>query len=550
MKTEKLNISIAFFIICSSFALFFGCKDDEDLFQETRLFRPVLNEDLRAEGNSILVDMARLKKAVSYTLEVSRDTFKTIEYTIQSESNYVVIDDALLGDSPLLWNTLYQIRVIAHAVSSELDSRQSDLGNVRTEKYPSILSIPTSADVVDVAARVFWANAGNPVTHVKVFAANDVRLTTPLFEHDLSAEDLAAQMKIVYSLAPGTTYIIALYSDDELRGYENYTTLPEGPTGPNVIDLRSVAFKATLVTDTLPDIPSGSLILLNKGKIYSMSGSALVLDKSVTFMSGLDFGENATLHFTGNFNFPTGVNPIVDSLVFRDVILTGGSIGSNYVGNFSQPGTIGTLKFDNVEASVFRGLIRTQGAVSINIANYIINNCVLDSLGGYGVITIDNALNKLDNILIENTTISKANVFIHSKNNLNSIAIRSCTISEAPVVGGRMFRFSGGVGKNDVVSGITITDCIWGHGWDAGSSGVLTVIGTEGLPATNFSVVNTYATSDFGFASAPIPGFPSFTDNNTAVSLWTDPYNENFNFKDSGFSGKFDSGDARWRIKL
>lgn len=549
MKTKKLNIITALLMVAASAVFFFSCKDDAEMFPETRLFMPVLNEDLRSEGNSIIVDMGDLKKAVSYTLEVSRDTFKTIDYTLQSESSYLVIDDALLGDAPLFWNTLYQIRAVAHAENAELDSKPSDLGNVRTAKYPSILNVPTNADLIDVGARVVWTSAGNPVTQIKVFAANDMRLATPLFEYDLSPEDLLAQMKVVYSLTPGTTYIIALYSDDELRGYENYTTLPEGPTGPEVIDLRSVAFKATLVTDTLPDIPSGSLILLSKGKTYSMTGSALELTKSLTFMSGLDFGENARLHFTGNFNFPTDGNPVVDSLVFRDVTLTGGDIGANYVGNFSKAGSIGTVKFENVNAKVFRGLMRTQGGVAIHITNYIINNSILDSLGNYGVITIDNVLNKLDNISITNTTISKANVFIHSKNNLSSIAITGCTISETPVVGGIMFRFSNAA-TSDVASGITIKDCIWGHGWDVNATEVFTVKGVAGLAATNFSIVNTYATSDFEFASDPIAGFPSFNYSGTAASLWTDPYHENFNFKDSGFSGKFDSGAPRWRVKL
>jgi hypothetical protein len=550
MKAININIKTILLTFSACCMLVMSCKDEEEVFPETRLFQPVLNEDLSSEGNSIIINMGKLKKAVSYTIEVSRDTFKTIDYTIPSESNYLVIDDALLGDAPLLWNTLYQVRATAHAENSELDSRPSELGNVRTAKYPSILTVPTSADMIDVGAKVSWTNSGEPVTHIKVFAASDVRLTTPLFEYELSDADVDAAMRVVYSLSPATTYIIALYSESELRGYENYTTLAAGPTGANVIDLRSVTFKESLVTDTIPDIPSGSLILLSKGKTYLMTGSALELSKSLTFVSGLDFGGNARLHFTGNFNFPSAGAPTVDSLVFRDVILTGGSLSSSYVGNFSRAGSISTVKFENVSASNFRGLMRTQGTVAIHITNYLIKNSVLDSLGNYGIITVDNTLNKVDNIVIENSTISKANAFITSKNNAESLTMTGCTVSEAPAQGARMFRFSGGTGLNNVASGITIRDCIWGHGWDMAGTAVTTVIGTEGLAETNFTIVNTYATSDFGFASAPIAGFPSFSYGGTASDLWVDPYNENFNIEDSGFAGKFDAGDPRWRVKL
>ena len=550
MKALKIDIRTTLLIFFAASVWLLSCKDEEEVYPETRLFQPVLNNDLSKDGNSIIIDMAKMKKAVSYTIELSRDTFKTVEYTLETEQTYVVIDDALLGDAPLLWNTLYQVRATAHAGNAALDSKPSLLGNVRTDKYPSILTVPTAADVIDVGAKVSWTNTGNPVTHLKVFAFSDERLATPLFEYELTGDDVNAAMRVVYSLSPATTYVIAIYSGSDLRGYENYTTLAAGPTGDNVIDLRSVTFRETLVTDTIPDIPSGSLILLSKGKRYLMTGSALELSKSLTFVSGLDFGSNARLHFTGNFNFPAAGAPAVDSLVFRDVVLTGGSLSSNYVGNFSRAGSIGTVKFENVSASNFRGVMRTQGTVAISITNYVIKNSLLDSLGNYGIITVDNTLNKVDNILIENSTISKANAFITSKNNAQSLTMTGCTISEAPAQSARMFRFSGGPGVNNVTNGITIRDCIWGHGWDMAGTDVTTVIGTEGLAETNFTIVNTYATADFAFASAPIAGFPSFSYGGTASDLWVDPYNENFNIKDTGFSGKFDAGDPRWRVKL
>jgi hypothetical protein len=80
----------------------------------------------------------------------------------------------------------------------------------------------------------------------------------------------------------------------------------------------------------------------------------------------------------------------------------------------------------------------------------------------------------------------------------------------------------------------------------------LTVRGkSAGLEATTFTVLNTYTTSDFGYViGTEIPGLPSNAYTKKATDLWVSPYSGlNFNFKDTAFSGRRDSGDPRWRVK-
>jgi hypothetical protein len=80
---------------------------------------------------------------------------------------------------------------------------------------------------------------------------------------------------------------------------------------------------------------------------------------------------------------------------------------------------------------------------------------------------------------------------------------------------------------------------------------VYEIRGKQGLSATNIEVVNTYSTSDFSFvAGYEIPGFPVANYGGAQGDLWVDPLGGDFNFKDTGFSGRFDSGDPRWRVKL
>jgi hypothetical protein len=214
-------------------------KDDEQMFERTRLFRPVLNEPLMAEGNIIIVNLGNIREANSYTLEISRDSFVSIDYTIETDTSYILLDEATLGGEELFWNTIYQIRAWAHADDPSYDSEVADLGSVRTQRFPSILNLPVSNDVIDVSVRVNWVRAGAPVTQIKQFAADDLQLANPLESYAVSTEEEAAGEKFITGLDPATTYQFAIFSGETLRGWANYTTLEAGvdPSAAGVINL-------------------------------------------------------------------------------------------------------------------------------------------------------------------------------------------------------------------------------------------------------------------------------------------------------------------------
>jgi hypothetical protein len=212
MKKMDFKINKHLLLILAGILLIFAACDEEEIYEKTRLFRPVLNKELSSELNTIIVNMGNIREAVSYTIEVSRDTFRTIDYKIEADTHYVVLNEELLKGDPLFWNTLYQVRATAHAADPAFDSRVSDLGSVRTQRFPTILNIPNSNDVIDVAARVSWQIAGAPVTKIKVFSPADLKLTSPLFERDVTAEEQSTGVAIVTGLNPATAYQIAIYS--------------------------------------------------------------------------------------------------------------------------------------------------------------------------------------------------------------------------------------------------------------------------------------------------------------------------------------------------
>ncbi|WP_370479146.1 DUF5123 domain-containing protein [Tamlana flava] len=529
-------------------SMFNACDNkDSQTFDKTRLFRPVLNEELYAEGNTIIVNMGSLKEAVGYTLEVSRDTFATIEYTILSDVSYVEINANTVGEE-LFWNTLYQVRATAHASEPEFDSKVADLGNVRTERFPTILNVPSVSDVTDVGARVTWTVLGAPVTGIKVFAASDLKLTTPLFdETPVTAEQQEAGESFVFGLSPETEYQIAIYSGSDLRGWVNYTTLtPDIDTSlPNVIDL-SDSEDRTAVETAVASANDGDIILVKRGVEYDAPGVSL--NKSLTIRAAYGFGEQkARLLFPGNFDLDDGSN--VDHLRFIDLELRGTDWGGKYVINISKAATLNEFSIDNCYVTNFRGIFRQKDNPSV-VNNYIINNSVVDSINGYGVATCDKDTAILKNIMLTNSTFNRTIYFLASRNNSESVLIENCTMANINESGRQMLRWRGGDGKNNITNGVVIKNSIIGHCWDKSESGVVSIRGREGLDNTLFDISNTYTVSDFSWTSNPIEALPVGNANSSQDDLWEDPENNNFNIKDSGFPGKYDTGDPRWRVQL
>ena len=552
----KSHIKTMFFILVG-ILMFSACEKDDTAFERTRLFRPVLNEDLYSERNTIIVNMGQLKEAESYTIEVSRDTFASIDYTIETDTNYVVIDKELVGEE-LFWNTLYQVRATAHANDPEFDSKIADLGNVRTQRFPTILEIPKSYDVIDTAARVTWVAAGAEVTGIKVFAEDDLQLSNPLFdERPVTDEEREATEAIVTGLEPNTTYQIAIYSGEELRGWVNYTTLERDvdPTDPNVIDIRDDE-SPSAVSNAVASAPDGAVVLLKRGMTYDFPEDNL--NKSITIRAAYGFGEQkAVLFTTGNWDIDDGST--IDHIRFIGVELRGEDYTGDYVFNPNRSDvSIGEVVFEDCKITNFRGIMRIRTSVQLDL--YRISNSVVDTIGGYGIITTDTdpadagspPTATVKNIELVNSTFNYIDTGIQSRNNSESILIENCTFANFIVTGGRFLRYRGGDGNDNVTNGISIRNSIFGHSWDLSGEESYGIQGIgQGLGSTSWDIVNNYSTANFSFRDGTeIPGFPVGNYSGTQEDLWMNPEENNFNFQDSGFAGRFDTGDPRWRDRL
>ena len=66
---------------------------------------------------------------------------------------------------------------------------------------------------------------------------------------------------------------------------------------------------------------------------------------------------------------------------------------------------------------------------------YTITDCQVDSINGYGVLSVDKNTWACNDILLENSSFSKCIYFLVSRNNSNTVTLDGCTINEAPEKG-------------------------------------------------------------------------------------------------------------------
>ncbi len=318
-------------------------------------------------------------------------------------------------------------------------------------------------------------------------------------------------------------------------------------SGQDVIDLTGID-KTSILTDTLPDIPAGATVLLEPGRVYN---GGYAFDKSVTIQSSDPSNEMMPILLNSvDCNF--AADAMIDSLIFKGIEITGAgdSYNNRYVINSNVAATIGDFKFESCYIHSLRGVFRMKDNGPGSVENYIIKDCVIDSIRDYGILTVDMNNWICNNIIIKNSTLYKIRAFITNKNNSNSVVIENCTVNEIPAAAQRLFRWRE-AGQDNVTEGITIKNTIWGPGWDETNTGSTAYDGFDGLAATEWKVEGSYATNDLQFQTGKdtIKALLAVAIDTASVDLWVDPAAGDFHFIDENFAGNGVAGDPRWASK-
>jgi hypothetical protein len=508
-----------------------GCQKKETLQEAPRLFRPVNSGEILGAGNWLSASWTKVKEAKSYTAEISADSFKTVIKSATIDTNTVVFDN--LG-----WLTLYQIHVRANAIVDTKNSGFSFLGERKTEKFPSIMATPASAEILDKAILLRWTNKAEAVTNFKVTLKTGGTLVKDV---PLLAADITNQFKVISGLLPQTTYIATLYSGTTIRGYETITTAAQIITGTNIVDLSQDTNPDVLTSAYLTSLTTGATVILKRGMTYNVTG-VVNMDKAVSFVSEVTFfAPPAKINLAGNFSMAASTN--ISEVSFKTIDLIGNptdGYAGKYVFNINAVTTIAKITFDDCKIKAVRGVLRTQAGPQINTVT--INKCLIDSIAGYGVVTCDNTASTISNIVLTNSTISDAQKVLTSKSNATSVWIENCTFYLAPMNPNYFLDY----GALNVTGGITLKNNIFGAGKpSAATPPVLTVGGFR--PATlNITSAGNFKTSDLTWLlGTDLPGLADYTGLSTA--LFRNPGMDDFTIIDTKFSGKSTAGDPRWR---
>jgi hypothetical protein len=527
MKNKFIYTSLIAFLGISCFV---SCKKTEH-YGPARQFMPA--GVISSESGETFVKLT-WKPAVntdtantSYRVIVSKDSlFGTgAEHTFTTDTSGIT-----LYNTALLVRQDYFARVKTLGPDSTLDSKWLHSNRFQILGEQIFLNI-LSADILDNAVVLKWEPTTGLTKIVLTPAAG-----SPI-EITLGAADITAAQRLINGLTASTVYTAEIFQNTISKGITSFRT-KDAVTGA-IIDLRSIINRPTVLADTIPFIADGSTVILKKGVTYTIPVT-INLNKAITIVSEYDFSPALpVIDMTGYFNIVAGSNIAV--IAFRDVFLKGNSYSGGYIFNVNNACTITKMSFEGCRVRMVRGMVRLQTAV-INVPDFIVDNCVIDSVGNYGVVNVDNVNCKIDNILLSKSTIYKTEKIISSKQNSVSCVIENCTFNETPLTGNYMIDYST-AGTNNVTNGIAVRNSILGIGKTNGTS--TAVRGLRANTGTIISSSGNFSLADYVSQSNPIPGVIAHSVPSTA--FFQDPANGNFKIIDVSFPAAATTGDPRWR---
>ena len=423
---------------------FVSCSDDDDLAKADALFRPIITDDNIEMGlDDNLVPYMNVKwdnytDANQYTVSVEPVDASVAPKTITTSELSCHFDG-------LEYDKEYFVNISAANTTTGLSSKAYSLTAI-TPDYPTSLSTIQTTDIIDIAARVRWT-PGVYYDRLRVLD-DDGEVVT---EVALTEEDNAAAQKVVYGLSPKTSYRVEAYAGDSYKGKKRFTTAASENFSGEVIDLRGLdedkAWKwfstgsGSAYANTLDSLikteyqDKDITVVLEGGTRYRISTIELPATAgTITFVTGLSLAGEAQMGVEGNFRVAGSSN--VNGIVFNKIAFTDtdskprtdSHYGATYIFNLNQTdGNIGTLKFQDCSIKYKRGICRIQTGATIE--NVIIDNCVIDSISGYGITNADNAKADIQNIKITNTTVSNAEKICVGTKGLqpNSLVVENCT---------------------------------------------------------------------------------------------------------------------------
>lgn len=566
----KLILMVVAVTTCS--AIFSSCQDDV-LTAPTRLFRPIIiSDNIVAALDADTVPYIQLKwdkyaDANQYVVKLIASD-GTDSVSITTDSIGCVFRN-------LKFDKEYNIKIHSINTTNKLQSKDF-ITNVTTPDFPTqLVNIPTS-NVIDTQVRITWNTTDNGAATVfdslKVY---NTRNDSVVITSAVTSDELSAGQKIIRKLQPTTNYRVEAYKNGKYKGKKLFTTTSSESYDGLVIDLRgltatdsykyfSVAATGSLYANSVDSIIKANpdqkiTFVLQGGVTYRMPN--LIIPSTagnIKFVTGLSLNGKASFAVSGNFD--AAASTVIGGLEFQKIFFTDAPLegkgrgigdlnfGGTYLFNFSGANSeIKSIKITDCSIKYKRGILRCKDAATIDLIT--VDNCIIDSIGGYGVVTADFATAKITNITVTNSTLSSCQSLFggtkQAASPINSIDIENNTFVYCIANGKYVFDYSG-----CTVASFVLKNCVFGIDGRYPADAAL----TTGIKGWSGTVVPTadgcYFTSDYLWVlttgtTTPAAQIPGTTLTTNTAQTFQDPTKSNFKVTSTDLK-KVKAGDPRW----
>ncbi len=574
------NCMILLAAVSASVCTLTSCNDDDDLTKADALFRPVINEtDNVKHGLTadyvpyMIVNWDNYTDANRYVVG--------IEATDGSDTRTVETDTTTYRFDGLQYDKEYNITLQAKSTISGLESKAFSLTTTSLD-YPTMLSTPSASDIIDIAARIRWAE-GTVYDKLEVYKDSNDSLISVI---NLNSTQLAELAAIVSNLSPKTTYKVVAYQNGAYRGKKRFTTAASESFSGAVIDLRDVVdsiAKNFITTDQIAaDVAANAgkdvTYVLKGGFDYKVSGGTALPStaNSIRFVTGLTLEGNARFLQSGGFTMAAEAD--INAVTFEKIDFVSDKVnnGSNPVDTNHDKGwggrqvfnvnntkaTMKNLTYRNCSFTGYRAVCRAQNA-SDAVNHILMEGCLINCIGDQGVITTTNKAADWQSVTMRNCTITNIVLLCDLRATASTLDfnIENCTFCYAPIettsnANTPLFRLgSGNVNlnvKNTLVGpSMKTTDSAGDEIWtyEAGTAGSILLSGTPNNLVVEDSYKTNFVWTDLGADGVvkvyPLEGLGELSLDET--KLWSNPSKGQFNIigTQSGVDLKV-LGDSRW----
>lgn len=538
MKKYFLSQYILGCLILLGFAVTFSsCEDEANDWgvdgSQSQMFTPVKFEPSRIAATSVDLAFSGVPNAKSYVIEISQDSleFTNIISTVEILKENLVPDPNASGrDNYIVTidNLESQVRYSARIKSISVDGLPDSKWAEGTFRTPSE-QIVSEFTYGESSAILKW-QPGLQVTHY-IVSINDVEQKLPLTQENISAGELE-----ITDLEPNTDYVIYITNGDRIRGRAAFKTYPkvsgDGEKFYLAGDEDIVEYLNALTAEQV-------VLVLPAGSRYEI-GDAWTLPAHITSLTlwGLPATDEPKAYLNvKEIKLDASVTNF--KIWIQNMIVEGTNASADYLmnDNPSSDRTISDFRIENSDISAVRGIFRMRNKLTVQ--NITIDNCIINNIGSYGVVSQDAATVVIGDINIKNSTvynINNTNVMAF-KGITSSLVVEHCTFYNAQAKDRYFANFDNNAAN--IPATFRVSDCIF-----SAPDASVTVRGTNPKIDSQY-VFGSYRTNDYTVAANyPLTGVLDYSK--SSADLFENVSEGNFKIKDISIGGDAQPGDPRW----